>query len=248
MGNIILALDDQIAKARALDSWFHTPLGMAIGQAFQQEVQRLNLLHQLSGVLQLGLCGDNLWLKGLPMNRKWLATPDGYSKQANLVCSFKQIPLERNSQELIILPFTMELFQDDSALIDEIERVLKPMGYVLILGMNRFSLWSLAARLGYFSCFPGFQMRAHSAFMVNRMMNHRQFRQIALEGFWYQPPVQSKPWIDRLHILNEMGKVLPPLPAGFYLYLGQKFVAGYPPLVREEPILNRSPFEAEIAI
>lgn len=231
-----MAIDEQIGKARALDRWFNSAQGIALSADFSQELQKIPALTQISSLLQLGVCGDSPWLELFKLRKKWILSPDYYTKSADLVGSFKQIPLESRSLDLVIAPMTMELFGDTTALIDEIDRVLKPMGLVIILGVNTLSLWSLASHMGFFSCIPGFTMKLHSSFLLNRAFVQRGYKQWLLEGFWYLPPFAKAAWIRRFNFLNQMGKIISPIPAGFYYLVAQKLEPGYPAPRIENPL------------
>lgn len=230
------AIEEQIGKARALDSWFTSVQGSTLDHAFSAELHRYPDLFTANTILQLGMCGHNSWLNDFKNKEIYLATPDKYNHQANMVCSYQNIPLDRKSVDLVIAPFTVELFNNQLAFLDEIDRVLKPMGQVVIWGINTFSLWSLAARFGQFSCFPGFKVRAHSPFFVSRSFIHKGYMQKALESFWYIPPSNNQKLMHKLDFLNQMGKMVAPFPAGFYYYIAQKFEPGYPPVLVENRI------------
>ena len=43
-----------------------------------------------------------------------------------------------------------------------------------------------------------------------------------LSHFYFIPPWVNEPWLRRLEVLNEMGKMLWPCPAGFYCLVMRK--------------------------
>ena len=53
-------------------------------------------------------------------------------------------------------------------------------------------------------------------------MLHRGYVQCNLSSFYYIPPVSSESLLHKLEILNELGKMISPCPAGFYCLVVQK--------------------------
>ena len=92
-------------------------------------------------LLQLGNCGDNLWLKKLNYARKWIVSPYSLANKVQIECALNQLPLDRNSVDCIIAPLVLEPFGNSLSLIDEIDRILNPMGFIILLSINPWSLW-----------------------------------------------------------------------------------------------------------
>lgn len=230
-----MLIEEQVKQFNALDEWFHTSLGVSVAEEFKRQL--LPVLEYLKGetLLQLGDCGDNLWLDDLQFNKKWIASPFSVNEKNNLICSLNQIPLQRNSLDCIIAPLTMEPFINHLSLIDEIDRVLKPMGYVVFLCLNPWSLWSGALKCGWLHCYTENKIQLHSSFRLNRLLGQRGYRQCALNNFYYIPPVSNQRILNKLTFLNEVGKMLWPFPSGLYCFIAQKYEAISPSLV---PNLN----------
>lgn len=229
-----LVLDEQANRFRALDNWFTTPQGSRVALSFADEIAQVN--EQMSGrtLLQLGSCGDNRWLLSLKFRNKWLVNPTVILQKTSMVTSLTMLPVERDSVDCVIAPLTMEAFSQGKNPIDEIDRVLKPMGYVIFFGINPFSFWGAALRSGYLSCFGDIPVTLTSSLTVKSMMLNRGYRQCAFSSFYYIPPVTSSGWIKKLEFLNEMGKMVWPFPAGFYCYIAQKHQHCYPSLLLDE--------------
>ena len=60
---------------------------------------------------------------------------------AVLTDQFEALPFASQSIDLLVLPHVLEFSGDPHQLLREAERVLRPEGRVLILGLNPFSLW-----------------------------------------------------------------------------------------------------------
>lgn len=216
-------LDEQANKYRALNSWFMTPQGTRVAHAFVAELMHISEQFSGDSLVQLGSCAENLWLQPLKFRHKWLITPCNVPQKTALIASLTTLPLDRDSIDCVIAPLTLEAFTQSKNPIDEIDRVLKPMGYVIFFGMNPCSFWGAALRWRRLACFGPGSVSLISSLVLKRMMLQRGYRQCALSSFYYIPPVTSEFWIQKLAFINEMGKMIWPFPAGFYCFIAQKY-------------------------
>lgn len=217
---------------KTLDQWFTTTQGLHVARAFQSELIDCGIHFQGHHLLQLGGGGKNSWLQQCHYKNKWIATPSCHIPKTTVLTELSQLPFTRNSIDCIIAPLTLEALWTDKFPIDEIDRVLKPMGYVIIMGINPFSFWGLAFRLGLKTCFQH-QGTPTSSFKLKRAFFHRGYRQCHFNSFYYQPPLSNPAWVKPLAFLNPMGKMIFPFPAGFYSLILQKYNLITPSLVSQ---------------
>lgn len=218
-----LLIKQQIKQFRALNNWFRTPLGLSLSHRFSQELLPLHEFLCGETLLQLSSCGNNEWLPRLRFEHQWIASPFSIDAHNQLECSLNQLPLSKNSVDCVVVPLTLEPFGHSSSVLDEIDRILKPMGYVVFLCMNPWSLWGLSMKCGLLNCFANNEVKLRSPYSLNRQLLQRGYRQMALSSFGYIPPVNNSTVINRLLFLDEVGKMLWPFPAGFYCYVAQKY-------------------------
>ncbi|MCL9684980.1 methyltransferase domain-containing protein [Legionella maioricensis] len=226
-----MLIEQQIKQYRALNEWFNLSLGLSVANEFSEQLKSVNDYLRGETLLQLGNCGDNPWLNMLNFNRKWIASPFALNNKIHLECSFNQIPLNRNSLDCVLAPLTLEPYGNSLSLIDEIDRILKPMGFIILLSINPWSLWGGAMKCGLLHCYNDRAIKMRTPFHVNRVFLQRGYRQCALSNFCYIPPVNSKSLIKKLTFFDEVGKMLWPFPSGFYCYIAQKFEAISPSLI-----------------
>lgn len=226
-------LELHIKQLRALDEWFQTPLGMAVAHEFIADLEPV--IGHLRGetLLQLGHCGTNPWLNSLKYDRKWVASPFIIDQSINVQSSLSQIPLARNSVDCVIVPLTLEPFGPSFSLIDEIDRVLNPMGYVVFLCINPYSLWGAALKGGLLGCYSDNKVKLRTPFNLNRIFLQRGYRQNSLSNFCYIPPINNQRLIKKLSFLDEVGKMLWPVPSGFFCYIAQKYEFIRPTLIKK---------------
>ena len=226
-----MLIEQQIEQYYALDKWFQSPLGLSVAQEFLAELEPVNYYLKGETLLQLGNCGDNIWLDTLNYNHKWIASPSTVEARNQIECSLNQIPLARNSLDCVLAPLSLEPFGIGYSLIDEIDRILKPMGFVVFLSINPWSLWGAALKCGLLHCYHEQKVKMRTAFSLNRSLLQRGYRQCALSNFCYIPPVNNKSVIEKLTFLDEVGKMVWPFPSGFYCYIAQKYLYIHPSLV-----------------
>ncbi len=227
-----MSLDDQKTKYRALDDWFRTAQGFDIGQACAARLARLPDDCCGNALLQLGSGGENSWLPALNFRRQWMISPCLSVSSPAVVSSLNALPLNRNSVDGVLALFSMEALGWEKNPLDEIDRILAPMGHVIVVGINPFSLWGLALRLGLINCFGGQAATLISPLYLQQSLLRRGYRQRCFDSFYYLPPLRHEQWIKRLAFLNEMGKMVAPSPAGFYCLTMQKYQTCRPNLVR----------------
>ncbi len=228
-----MLIEKQIKQYRALDKWFNSPLGLSVANEFSDQLK--SVADYLNGeiLLQLGSCGENPWLEILDFKRKWIASPFALGNKVHLECSFNHIPFNRNSLDCVLAPLTFEPYGNSFSLIDEIDRVLKPMGFIVLLSINPWSLWGGAMKCGLLHCYSERRVKMRTPFNVNRIFLQRGYRQCSLNNFCYIPPINNKALIKKLIFFEEIGKMLWPFPSGFYCYIAQKYEYITPSLMTE---------------
>ncbi|UXH76996.1 class I SAM-dependent methyltransferase [Roseateles amylovorans] len=134
--------------------------------------------------------------------------------RAAVYCEFDALPFPASSLDLVVLPHTLELAADPHRCLREVERVLRPEGRVVILGLNPASLWAV---------------RQNLARVNGRLMGRAPRLYLPEEGeyigYWrlrdwlrllsfeverakfgcYRPPLLSEVWLDRWHWLERPG-------------------------------------------
>jgi len=233
-----LVIEQQINTSRALEEWFQSPLGQFVAQEFIMDLKPLTDYLRGEYFLQLGTCGENPWLDLFRYKYQWIASPYSTKHNNQLVCSLNQLPFSRNSMDCVLVPLGLEPFENAYSLIDEIDRVLHPMGFVIFLCLNPWSLWGGALKCGLLRCFADNKIKMRTALSLNRIFSQRGYRQCSLSNFCYIPPVKSEQLINKFVFLDDVGKMIWPFPSGFYCYIAQKYEYITPNLIAKELVHN----------
>jgi hypothetical protein len=224
----MMSIKKQIQIYQSIDNWFYSPQGLWAGKLLIEALTPFIDILRGHTMLQIGQCGTNPWLQSLQFAHKWIASPYSSNQPNHLISSLSQLPLERDSIDCILAPLTMESFVNNATILDEMDRILKPMGYLIVFGLNPFSMWGLGSKLGLVTGFTPNMLHLHFSFHLNRACIARGFQQLQLANFGYIPPVRSQTCIKNLFFMDEIGKMIWPFPANFYCYIAQKYEPGYP--------------------
>lgn len=219
-------------KFSSLDDWFFSPQGRRVAQAMASELTPVASFLKGTTLLQLGSLANNLWLEPLFFANKWLASPvfpkHQHTRPRHVLTEFNRLPIERHSVDCVVAPFTTELVSSDRRhWMNEIDRVLAPMGYAIFFGINPWSLWGFLLRFFANHWFVRDRVHLCSAMKLNYLFLNRGYATCLLSNFYYIPPFNHENIIHRLEFLNEMGKMMWPYPAGFYCLIVQKQDFGF---------------------
>ncbi len=237
MTNVLI--HQQMKQYRSLNKWFQTPLGVFAANEFTTLLDTLPFKLQGDTLLQLGACGDNQWLNKFAFSHKWIASPFALNNKIDLQGEFNHLPLQQHSIDCVVAPLSLEPFNLGTSLLDEIDRVLSPMGHVVLFCINPLSLWGSALKLNLLHCYHDRPVKLRTPLSLNRLFAQRGFQQVALINFCYLPPVNKSSWIKKLTFLDEIGKMLWPVPSAFYCLIARKYQIATPSyLVDERNVLE----------
>ncbi|MCC5791107.1 MAG: class I SAM-dependent methyltransferase [Legionellaceae bacterium] len=228
-----------------LAHWFTTPAGVAVGDALAQQMMPYRSILHGECLLQIGSFTHNPWLEHLRYHHQWLLSPHSHMNQQSLSASLLQLPFEQESLNAVVAPLALHMLPHSQWPLDELDRIIKPMGYLVIFAINPLSLWGAGLRLGILPGFMGQGLSSMSAFNLQRVMEHKGYTQYHLDYFYYMPPIRSNRLLQNLSFLNHVGSLFPLYPAAFYLLIMQKYRPAHPDVAVEplnEPALVSSNF------
>ena len=125
--------------------WFRTLPGALIVDMELKELDRL--LPSIPGqvAIQIGGPSNLRLLQKSKMRYVYYCSdqPAWIGDGTRLQCHYEGLPFEENSINLIVLSHALEFTKNPQRVLEEIYRVLKPGGQLLLLGFNRWSWWSV---------------------------------------------------------------------------------------------------------
>ncbi|GAB1390274.1 MAG: hypothetical protein AMXMBFR78_25350 [Rubrivivax sp.] len=229
----------QTAPGRYLHQWEQQRLDDAVADAFGFHA------------LQLGLPEVDA-LRANRMPHRWVlasggltavdaddrTVPPGAARVA-LLSEFDALPFAADSIDLVVLPHVLEFAADPHQTLREVERVLRPQGRIVIVGLNPTSLWGLRQRLSpqRLGLVPptgegegeGEGPRAAEFIGYWRLRDWLRLLGFAIEGGQFgcwRPPLRGEAWLARLQWMDRVGERWWPVLGGVYLLHAVKQVKG----------------------
>lgn len=211
-----MSMTDDLSAAAA---WLETPPGAYV--LSREQAYFDNAVTDIFGyhALQLGM--EHLDL--LRTSRIPLRVRVGRGGNAALKADFRDLPIESNSADLMLLPHTLDFSEHPHQIVREVARALRPEGHVVIAGFNPLSLWGLRRRGG-----GGFPWNGSFIHL------HRVKDWFALVGLeivagsmaCYAPPCREQKWLDRFAFMEKAGDRWWPIAGGVYFLQAIKRVRG----------------------
>lgn len=205
----------------ALEDWFLSEHGQYIIHFFHQELVVLKEMMRGDIILQLGNCGNQSLFSSFDYRVTWVASVIP-SPKADLITSFRELPFDKNSIDCIILPFVNEVYSYDTRLLDEVDRVLKPGGHLIFLGINPFSFWGAWLTFTCSHCFGHNKIKMRTIYHLKRALKHRGYDQQHYSNFYYLPPAKNIELIKSFRVINYIGKLIAPWPPNLFCFVAQK--------------------------
>jgi SAM-dependent methyltransferase len=205
----------------AATQWLATPPGeyvLAREQAyFDNAVADIFGYH----ALQLGMEELDL-LRG---SRIPLRVHVGRGANAGLRADFRDLPIESNSVDLMVLPHTLEFSDHPHQIVREVARALRPEGRVVIAGFNPLSLWGLRRGFGSRDEYPWQGSFIHLP-RVKDWFALLGLEIVAGSMACYAPPCADQKWLDRFAFMEKAGDRWWPIAGGVYFLQAIKRVRG----------------------
>ena len=139
----------------------------------------------------------------------------------------ENLPLDRQSVDLLILPHVLECSNNPHQVLREAERVLVPEGRLVITGFNPWSLWGAHERIPGLD--PMVPVPAHMQLSLGRLKDWFKLLSLELDrGHFgcYVPPCLTEKWLDRWSFMEAAGDRWWPVCGAVYVVSAVKRVVG----------------------
>jgi SAM-dependent methyltransferase len=214
--------------------WLATPLGARCLAAEQRLVRRA--LDRLFGeqLLQIGIWGNPHSFVASARTHQ-AATLDWRADARPDICSHTdQLAVATDSVDVALLPHTLELIPSPHALLREIDRVLRPDGYLVILSFSPSGPWGFRHLLSRDGYPPGHERMIREG-RLRDWLELLSFEVGARERYCHALPIERFAGLGKRGNENWVGRFLPGLSGG-YLLSARKRVH---PLTPIRPIWRR---------
>lgn len=217
-----------------LRTWYRTPLGMYLEEMEKQHLDEI--LPDLFGyyLLQIGYPGQQDVLTAsrvsnrLVMNSLDLRADEGCDQ--SLRGQAHTLPISNDSLDVMVLPHVLEFSDHPHQILREVDRALVPEGHVVIMGFNPYSLWLLwRVTLRWWGRVP-WSGRFFGVPRVKDWLALLGFDVVSTRYYFFRPPMHHHRIMDKLTILETVGRRLWPILGGGYVLVAKKRVQTLTPI------------------
>lgn len=221
------------ALFRKLDTWYQSDLGQAVAQAMSDQIQ--SIIPSIFGyyAVQLGVPSQQQWLAESPIPNRIFVDPDLEQTDKTIATDFTALPFANSSVDLVLLPNTLTFTTSLFDVIHEVDRILMPNGYLIIIGFNPISLWGISRLALSFKKGVPWQWNFLFLYKVRRMLYEIGYETMQANTFFYRPPTQNISILNKLLVMETIGNLSWSYPGGLYILVAQKQL---PMLTRIRPI------------
>lgn len=211
-----------------VEAWFRTQHGHRVIHQFREQLRPLSPMIKGEKILQLGVTSTTPLFIDLSYSHEWVLSCHPNDDPCSIRARYDYLPFENESLNTILLPlsFCERRFQDWP--LDEVDRVLKSMGYVIFFAVNPLSLWGMGMHFRRLSFIDKKVSNLPSLLQLKRAMLRRGYQHYFVNYFYYLPPVSKNITINRFRVIEQMGELFPPWPAAFYILIMKKSSFIYP--------------------
>ncbi len=219
--------------APAWDAWLSSPAGQYVMRWETEQLSRIVVdmfgYYALQlGFLELDALAANRMPHRIRVSTARAAPAQGTRPADLLVGGFEDLPLESQSVDLVVLPHQLEFSNDPHQILREVDRVLRPEGRLVIVGMNPLSVWGLrqalaSGPLNHFLPPPG------QLIGIPRLRDWMKLLSFEIDsGHYgcYAPPCRTQKWLDRMQFLERAGDRWWPICGAVYTVSAVKRVRG----------------------
>jgi len=126
-----------------MNEWYHWHLGRKLINAERYFLDKI--MPKLLGyyLVQLGGPADYDFLSS-PIPHRLRVDPKDLALGSNFIrAEFAELPFLPESIDVVVIAHILEFVRNPRAILTEIQSILTPSGYLVILGFNAWSLWGL---------------------------------------------------------------------------------------------------------
>ena len=205
---------------QASNDWFqHEPGSFVAAQEFA-ELEKLVPIIPSGIAIQLSGPCNLRFLSAIRKNPIYYCTAQASCSITGpkVLCQFDELPFESSSISLVIIAHALEFATSPQNILQEVYRVLKPGGQLVVLGFNYWSMRSL---------YPN--IKKYSIWTVRRWLRDMNYALIANKTFYF---AKKNRWLELL------GHLIMPKMGAIYLIYAQKKTVGMTPIASLNPILK----------
>lgn len=168
-------LEDQITHFKALEAWLASSEQATLFELFRENLSPIVHYFSHRSVLEVGHFYPSFCLNN--DTKEFTSVMPYLHLNSNIIADPLHLPIERDSFDCIFMPLTFDLFPKIQMIFDEVDRVLKPFGSLILIGIHPMSRLGLKLRF-----FPeGLKCYKRSPSSISRLLYQHGYEK---EHFW----------------------------------------------------------------
>ena len=227
---IEMILQENNTTKTQLKKWYKSPAGQHYRKTILNELESIKDLYQGRHTL---FCGSYEYKKLFQKNKSGTffgIDEDVLISSANLS---KNLPFEDNSHDVIVLSHGLEYTENPYLLMREIDRIATDDATIVVIGFNKFSLWSL---IKIFSSKPPWNINFLSPYIIKEWFKILEYRNNYQKTFGFIPYL-GKNITSFLSNISFLHKIIRNQFGGLAMFTYRKRVI---PLTPQKIIFNKN--------
>ena len=208
------------------DAWFQKMPGLLLFSEEKAMLDRVFKNTRGNDLLQIGGPHDARLIENARVFRTFFLDERRHSDQSKLLiqASLDCLPIQSESIDIVLCLHQLETAKNPKAILREAYRVLRPNGQLIIMGLNRFSLWQLLHQ-------EKNQTILHSPGKIRRCLRKVNFDILMHETGCFCPPFKNITTAKSFLFLETLGQIFLPYAGAVYMLVATKNIPGMTPLI-----------------
>lgn len=214
-----------------MEDWYKKMPAQLVLQAEKQQLD--GVLARLFGyfLVQLGgpACFDLLAASPIRCRIRVSTEANTNFSGFNICSYYDALPFANNSIDVVLLPHALEFVDSPERVLQEVQRVLIPEGYAIILSFNPYSLWGLPK---IFGCRrrPPWHGQFHSLQSLCQWLERSELSIIDSRSLFFRPPLTNPQLQTKLFFWEGVGQLCWPSYGAVIMTMVKKKVHALTPI------------------
>jgi SAM-dependent methyltransferase len=143
---------------------------------------------------------------------------------------YELLPIESDSIDTVLIMHALEVSSHPKAILEEVHRILKPGGNMIICCFNRWSLWNVMHYFGRKKVFPK-AGRCYSLSAIKKQVRALDGEITVQQTVCFRPPFRKHVAIKQWLFLETLGQMIVPYCGAVVMVMATKKVVDMRPLI-----------------
>lgn len=217
------------------DVWYRQMPGLMALSEEKRVLDRVLKNHRNTILLQIGGPGDaRLTETAVASHVVFLDTHyRTHHEKPYIQADHEQLPVASDSIDTVLVMHALELSQHAKIILDEVHRILKPGGQMIICCFNRWSMWNMMHHFGRKKVFPK-AGRCYSLSTIKKQLRALDCEINVQQTVCFRPPFRHHAAMKQWLFLETLGQMIAPYCGAVVMVVATKKVVDMTPLIDME--------------